>query len=190
MQLITPLMIATSLVVVDSFSIPNTHPVKLRLPRSGQRLNGPAPLISGVNTLGAITRPIDSAGFALLEHVTPGGTAFPILKLWGLCSLCGSVAFVKKAYAFSLAYGLSTLVAGLAGMATTAKESNILALLHSGGIVLYGVKMVVFLCQRVNKGEGYKRRFRALDKTPQFNRLPLIMSTSLFCEYFLYFSII
>jgi len=173
------LLSATLLVAANGFMLPRITQQKALKPR--QPSSSSVSINNAKLPRGALHHavPFDSLNIAVGDFLALGALS-TVPKLWALCSMCCSMAFLRQAYVFSLAYGLSAILVATTVIAQTAMPLNYLAMLHSGGLAVWGSRMFFFLWRRLIKGKGYKDKFKALDKTPRLKRLPLILSTSLF----------
>lgn len=111
------------------------------------------------------------------QMILTGPTGF--LACWAVAAASCALAFVRQAYVFSLSYGLA--MAAIGGIALAIPSSSMLLSAHAALVCLYGLRLFAFLFWRqFGQDSGWGRRVAALDKTPRLERVPVILSTSLF----------
>ena len=111
------------------------------------------------------------------QMILTGSTGF--LACWAVAAASCALAFVRQAYVFSLSYGLA--MAAIGGIALAIPSSSMLLSAHAALVCLYGLRLFAFLFWRqFGQDSGWGRRVAALDKTPRLERVPVILSTSLF----------
>ena len=109
------------------------------------------------------------------------GGSLAVPTCWGLATAACSLAFIRQAYVFSLSYGLSMALIGLAILTSIPASAPAVLTYHAYLVVAYGVRLFAFLYWRQSlQDSGWAQKLDALDKTPRSKRAPLVISTALF----------
>jgi len=135
--------------------------------------------VIGVLRGGAV---LGTATSALTNALQAG--PFGILGLTAIASaVVTPLTLYRQAYSFSVGYGLSAMVMGLALLRTFNLDVGGPALGLVGAMIFYGFRLTTFLLLREVTVPSKHEQIKSFDKTPVLKRIPFAVSVGLFYSF-------
>ena len=111
------------------------------------------------------------------------GGSLAVPTCWGLATAACSLAFIRQAYVFSLSYGLSMALIGLAILTSIPASAPAVLTYHAYLVVAYGVRLFAFLYWRQSlQDSGWAQKLDALQDA-SLEALPSYFDGSVLCSW-------